>query len=185
MNWGVKPSLTFHDIFIFWWARESQCFEQVVEQLFRKRCHLPRGEPERNMQDLKEVGCSSQVVGLPFHSIGTQRSCYSVHMGKSSKVTSFHFIDWHSQRWVVGASHSKQPLQGVGSVRVLHRALCLQVSDQQRNGLQQVLFGQLGEKNKASPVKRSSVMFMFSEEWSETNSHLASEDHNILDGICF
>lgn len=50
---------------------------------------------------------------------------------------------WSSQRAVVGASHGEQPLQGVGGVRVLHGALGLQVGDERRHGLQQVLLGKL------------------------------------------
>ena len=64
------------------------------------------------------------------------------------KFSTFRFMVGHSQCCVVGASHSKQPLQGMGSIGVLYSALCLQVSDQQRNSLQQLLLRTLEEKDK-------------------------------------
>lgn len=44
---------------------------------------------------------------------------------------------------VVGASHGEQSLQSMSSIRVLHCALGLQVTDQRRNRLQQLFFRKL------------------------------------------
>lgn len=48
-----------------------------------------------------------------------------------------------SQCGVVGASHGEQSLQSMSSVRVLHCALGLQVTDQRRNRVQQLFFRKL------------------------------------------
>lgn len=47
------------------------------------------------------------------------------------------------QRGVVGPPHGEKPLEGVSGIGVLHDALGLQVSHQQRDGLQELLLGEL------------------------------------------
>lgn len=70
----------------------------------------------------------------------------------------------------------------MSSVRVLHGALCLQMVNEQRNSLQQMLLRKLDRQKKASVTH---LLLSKKPPSSGGDSHLTSEDHDVLDGVCF
>lgn len=74
----------------------------------------------------------------------------------------------------------------MSSVRVLHGALCLQMVDEQRNSLQQMLLRKLREGGQTRrSLRNTSVVVQKAAKFGGGDSHLTSEDHDVLDGVRF
>lgn len=73
----------------------------------------------------------------------------------------------------------------MSSVRVLHGALGLQMVDEQRNSLQQVLLRKLREDRKRASVTHLMLSKKPASSRVGGGSHLTSEDHDVLDGVRF
>lgn len=125
------------------------------------------------------LSCPSKRRTLKPLSILEDLGCVFCSTRADESVFGFWCVS--SQRSVVGASHGEQPLQGVSGVRVLHGALCLEVVDQQGNGLQQLLFRKLREDRKKTSVTH--LLPPLNPASSDRGSHLTPEDHHVLDGV--